>query len=572
MALTEEQLRCRDIILSQNYADFVVEYGGNVDVMINTYNPSCYEIINSNFAIIHKPLPESGQLDSDVYGYNMIPVVMGLMDTTSMEQSGILPVHYSPASGFRGNGVMVSIIDTGIDYTHPAFRFSNGSTRLLGLWDQTVESDKVPELFPYGTLYTSDDLNQALMTENPLDIVPSRDEEGHGTFMAGIIAGSEDRENDFIGAAPEASIIAVKLKPAKKYLRDYYVLKEGSIAFQETDIFMAVQFSLAQAVKYQMPLVICLGMGNNLDSHEGTSSLSQYLNSVNNLTGVCVTVAAGNELGKAHHFSGFISGKDDSQNVELRVGEGERGFQLEIWGSLADVFSVEIVSPEGERIARSQSRLGESQRVRLLFEETEIYIADKSVGLTSGQFLMVLQFRNPTPGIWSLRVYGDRILNGRFDIWLPMEKFIEEETYFLSPDPEITLSSVATTSSLIVAANYNHYNDSLYIHSSRGYTASGFIKPDIAAPGVNVFGPLPGGRYGQMTGSSVSAAHAAGAAALLAEWGLLRVIIVNMDGNDIRRLLIQGAVQKGSDEFPNRGWGYGAMNLKNTFETLRVLR
>lgn len=572
MALTEEQLLCRDIIMSQDYADFVVEYGGNVDVMINTYNPSCYEIINSNFAIIHRPLPESGQLDSDAYGYNMIPVVMGLMDTTSMEQSGILPVHYSPGSGYRGNGVLVSIIDTGIDYAHPVFRFSNGSTRILGLWDQTVESDQVPEQFPYGTLYTSDDLNQALMTENPLDIVPSRDEEGHGTFMAGIIAGSEDRENDFIGAAPEASIIAVKLKPAKNYLRDYYVLKEGSIAFQETDIFMAVQFSLTQAVKYQMPLVICLGMGNNLDSHEGTSFLSQYLNSVNNLTGVCVTVAAGNELGKAHHFSGFILGKDDSQNMELRVGEGERGFQLEIWGSLADVFSVEIVSPEGERIARSQSRLGESQRVRLLFEETEIYIADKSVGITSGQFLMVLQFRNPTPGIWNLRVYGDRILNGRFDAWLPMEKFIEEDTYFLSPDPEITLSSVATTSSLIVAANYNHYNDSLYIHSSRGYTSSGFIKPDIAAPGVNVFGPLPGGRYGQMTGSSVSAAHAAGAAALLSEWGLLYVIIVNMDGNDIRRLLIQGASRRGSDEFPNRGWGYGAMNLKNTFETLRVLR
>ena len=254
------------------------------------------------------------------------------------------------------------------------------------------------------------------------------------------------------------------------------------------------------------------------------------------------------------------------------MGENERGFQMEIWGSLADVFSVEIISPEGERIARSQSRLGVSQRVRLLFEETEIYIADKSVGLTSGQFLMVLQFRDPTPGIWSLRVYGDRISDGRFDIWLPMEKFIEEDTYFLSPDPEITLSSMATTSSLVVAANYNHYNDSLYIHSSRGYTASGFIKPDIAAPGVDVFGPLPGGRYGQMTGSSVSAAHAAGAAALLLEWGLIRIIIVNMDGNDIRRLLIQGAVRKGSDEFPNRGWGYGAMNLKNTFETLRVLR
>ena len=572
MALTEAQRRCRDIILSQDYADFIVEYGGNEAVMVNTYNPSCYEVINSNFAVIHKPLPADGQLNPDEYGYNMIPCVIGLMDTTSMEQSGILPVHYSPGSGYRGNGVMVSIIDTGIDYTHPAFRFSNGSSRILSLWDQTIQSDNVPEGFPYGTLYTSEDINRALMSETPLDIVPVRDDSGHGTFMAGIIAGSEDRDNDFIGAAPEASVIGVKLKPAKDYLRDYYVLKEGSVAFQETDIFMAVQFSLNQAVKYEMPLVICLGIGNSLDSHEGTSSLSQYLNVVNNLTGVCVTVAAGNELGRAHHYSGFIPGRDDSQNVELRVGENERGFQMEIWGSLADVFSVEIISPEGERIARSQSRLGVSQRVRLLFEDTEIYMADKSVGLTRGQFLMVLQFRNPTPGIWSLRVYGDRILDGRFDIWLPMEKFIQEDTYFLSPDPEITLSSVATTSSLVVAANYNHYNDSLYIHSSRGYTASGFIKPDIAAPGVNVFGPLPGGRYGTMTGSSVSADHAAGAAALLLEWGLLRVIIINMDGNDIRRLLIQGAVRKESDEFPNRGWGYGAMNLKNTFETLRVLR
>lgn len=572
MALTEEQLRCRDIILSQEYADFIVEYGGNIDVMVNTYNPSCYEVINSSYVVIHKPLPEDGRLNPDVYGYNMIPAVMGLMDTTSMEESGILPVHYSPASGYRGNGVLVSIIDTGIDYTHPAFRFSNGSTRMLSIWDQTVQSDNVPECFPYGTLYTSDDINRALLSEEPLELVPTRDEEGHGTFMAGIIAGSEDTANSFIGAAPEASIIAVKLKPAKDYLRDYYVLKEGAVAFQETDIFMAVQFSLSQAVKYQMPLVICFGIGNSLDSHEGTSSLSQYLNWVNNLTGVCITVAAGNELGRAHHFSGFVPGKDDSQNVELRVGENERGFQMEIWGSLADVFSVEIISPEGERIARSQSRLGVSQRVRLLFENTEIYIADKSVGLTSGQFLMVLQFRNPTPGIWSLRVYGDRISNGRFDIWLPMEKFIQEDTYFLSPDPEITLSSVATTNSLVVAANYNHYNNSLYIHSSRGYTASGFIKPDIAAPGVDVFGPFPGGRYGQMTGSSVSAAHAAGAAALLLEWGLLHVIIVNMDGNDIRRLLIQGAVQKSGETYPNRGWGYGAMNLKNTFETLRVLR
>ncbi|NCD01968.1 MAG: peptidase [Clostridia bacterium] len=572
MALTEEQQRCRDIILSQDYGDFVVSYGGDIEVMAEIYNPSCYEKIDNNFVVIQRTLPESGQLNPDEYSYNLIPDLLGLLDTTSMEQSGILPVHYSPASGFRGSGIIVGVIDTGIDYTHPAFRFSDGNTRILSIWDQTIQTDQVPERFPFGTVYTRDDINAALQAEEPLDVVPSRDENGHGTFIAGIMAGTEDQANGFIGAAPEASIVAVKLKPAKQYLRDYYVIKEDAIAFQETDIMMAIEFLRSQSVRYQMPLVVCLGLGNTLDSHEGSSTLSQYLNVVNNITGICVVAAAGNELGKAHHYAGVVEGRDEFDTVELRVGEGEQGFQMEIWGSLSDVFSVEIISPEGERIARSQSRIGDSQRVNLFLEGTEIYLANRSAGLSGGQFLMVLQFRSPTPGIWTLRVYGDRILRGRFDIWLPMEKFIQDSTYFLNPDPDITLTSVATTNSIVVTSNYNHYNDRLYVNSSRGYTSSGVIKPDIAAPGVNVYGPEPGGRYGVRSGSSISAAHGAGAAALLMEWGLLRAIITNMDGNDIRRLLIQGAVQKGVDTYPNPGWGYGAMNLKNTFETLRIVR
>lgn len=572
MALTEEQQRCRDIILSQDYGDFVVSYGGDIEVMAEIYNPSCYEKIDNNFVVIQRTLPESGQLNPDEYSYNLIPDLLGLLDTTSMEQSGILPVHYSPASGFRGSGIIVGVIDTGIDYTHPAFRFSDGNTRILSIWDQTIQTDQVPERFPFGTVYTRDDINAALQAEEPLDVVPSRDENGHGTFIAGIMAGTEDQANGFIGAAPEASIVAVKLKPAKQYLRDYYVIKEDAIAFQETDIMMAIEFLRSQSVRYQMPLVVCLGLGNTLDSHEGSSTLSQYLNVVNNITGICVVAAAGNELGKAHHYAGVVEGRDEFDTVELRVGEGEQGFQMEIWGSLSDVFSVEIISPEGERIARSQSRIGDSQRVNLFLEGTEIYLANRSAGLSGGQFLMVLQFRSPTPGIWTLRVYGDRILRGRFDIWLPMEKFIQDSTYFLNPDPDITLTSVATKNSIVVTSNYNHYNDRLYVNSSRGYTSSGVIKPDIAAPGVNVYGPEPGGRYGVRSGSSISAAHGAGAAALLMEWGLLRAIITNMDGNDIRRLLIQGAVQKGVDTYPNPGWGYGAMNLKNTFETLRIVR
>ena len=210
--------------------------------------------------------------------------------------------------------------------------------------------------------------------------------------------------------------------------------------------------------------------------------------------------------------------------------------------------------------------------MNFLFEDTEVYIANKSDGLTRGRFLMVIQLRNPTPGIWTFRIFGERVINGDFDIWLPMEKFISEDTVFLSPDPDMTVVSAATTSSTITVANYNHYNDSLYVNSSRGYTLAEIIKPDVTAPGVNVYGPIPGGIYGTRTGSSVSAAHAAGAAAILLQWGLLDAVIINMDGNDVRRLLIQGASQKEGILFPDRGWGYGTINLQNTFETLRIVR
>ena len=572
MALTEEQRERRDILLSQDYADFLVAYGGNVEVAVEKYQPDSYEIINSGFMVIHKALSLEGIEMLDDYPYNLIPEVMGLLDTTSMEQSGILPVHYRPGSGYLGQGVLIGVIDTGIDFTHPVFRNSNGTTRIRSIWDQTIQSENIPERFPYGTLYTEEELNQALASADPFEIVPSRDFEGHGTFMAGIMAGSEDPENDFVGAAPESSITVVKLKPAKDYLREYYVLPEEVVAFQETDVFMAIQHLINEAVRFQMPLVLCLGIGNTLNSHEGTSNLSQYLNAINNLTGVCVVLAAGNELGRAHHYSGFVAERDASDTVELKVGEQERGFQMEIWGSLSDVFSVEIISPEGERITRGQSSGGQSLRVRLLFEDTEIYISNKSAGLTSGRFLMVIQLRNPTPGIWTFRIYGERIINGNFDIWLPMEKFMNADTVFLNPDPDITLTSVSTTSSTVTVANYNHYNDSLYVRSSRGYTSSGIIKPDVAAPGVGVFGPIPGGRYENRSGSSISAAHAAGAAAILFEWGLLNAMIINMDGSDVRRMLILGSDQKEGVLFPNKGWGYGAMNLQNTFETLRLVR
>lgn len=560
---------CTEQILSQDYADFIVEYAGQEDALELRYAPDCYEAVESQFAIIHKRLPADGQLDPDAYNYAIIPHLFGLLDTTSMEESGILPVHRSPGPGYLGSGVIVGIVDTGIDYTHPAFCFTDGTSRILALWDQTEEGGSPPDGFAYGSVYDRAQINRALASEDPHTIVPETDTEGHGTFLSGIIAGSASKDGMFIGAAPGADIAVVRLKQAKDYLRRFYFISDQTPAYQENDVMTGVAWLVSLSRRLRRPLVVCLGLGNSLSSHDGSSKLSRYLTSVNDTVGNCVVVAAGNELGRSHHTSGQVASGTDFQTVELRVDEKETGFQMELWGASADVFSVEIISPEGEVIRRNTPRLGQSQTVELPFEGTQIYVGDKTAETEGGQFLLVMRFTRPTPGIWTLRVYGERIISGRFDIWLPMEKFIREQTYFLEPDPDKTLMTTATAPALIVTAAWNHYNGGLYIHSSRGFTADGFIKPDFAAPGVNVYGPLPGGRYGTRSGTSVAAAHGAGAAALLMEWGIYGRHVEDMDGNDIRRLLIRGTIRQSPYIYPDRGWGYGEMNLENTFESLR---
>lgn len=560
---------CSSAIVSPEYGDFIVEYAGQEEALRLRYAPDCYETVGSGFAIIHKRLPEDGRLDPDKYDHAIIPHLLGLLDTTSMEESGILSAHQSPGSGYLGTGVIVGIVDTGIDYTHPAFRYPDGASRVLAIWDQSGTDGAPPEGFAYGSVYGKDMIDRALAERDPLSVVPEEDMEGHGTFLAGIAAGSASEDGTFIGAAPGAHIAVVRLKQAKDYLRQYYFIPDGTPAYQENDVMAGVAWLVALSRERRQPLVICLGIGCSLSSHDGSSKLCRYLSDVNDAVGCCVVTAAGNELGRAHHASGQVDQEKGYRAVELRVDEGENGFQMELWGASADVFSVEIVSPGGEVVRRGSSGLGQSQTTELLSYGTRIYVGDKTAQTEGGQFLMVLRFTRPEPGIWTLRVYADRMLSGRFDIWLPMEKFIRENTYFLEPDPDKTLVTTATAPPIIAAAAWNHYNGGLYIHSGRGFTADGSIKPDLAAPGVNVYGPFPGGGYGTKSGTSVAAAHAAGAAALLMEWGIYGRYVEDMDGNDIRRLLIRGAVRSPVYVYPDRGWGYGILDLQNTFESLR---
>lgn len=545
----------------------------------------CLDSVSQDYSIVYVPLDYILPLTLEKYSYYSIPKLFTLMDTSSMDAAGITPTFTSPALSGKGAGTIIGLIDTGIDYVNPLFRGTDGSTRILGLWDQTLPQEGmppgVPDYYPmsgasYGTEYTREQINQALNAPNPYDLVPSRDTNGHGTFLAGIAAGGPSPDGEFTGAAPGAWLGVVKLKPAKQYLRDFYLVPQDAPAYQENDIMMAVKYLRVLSHRTRMPLVILLGLGSNMGSQGGLSPLSAVLQDTSRFLGIVSVAAAGNETGLAHHYEGNMAPDEAFHTMEIRVGEEEslRGFVLEIWSSNADVFTAGFVSPTGEVIQRIPLAAGKETRISFLLEETVIYLSYRLSDEGSGRQLIFIRFEKPAAGIWQVRVYSSLYFTGQFQAWLPIQHLISQDTIFLRPSPYSTISLPGRSPAAITAGAYDHLSGSIYIHSSRGFTLDGQIKPDLAAPGVNVYGPGLGGVPGNIpmtrrSGTSVAAAHMAGAAAILLGWGLAEGNDPSMSAQSVRTYLIRGASRSADLTYPNREWGYGILNLYQAFLRMR---
>lgn len=573
---------------SETIADFIYRYGSLQQIVGNPEDIPCMDFASSDYGVIYTPLDTVEPISLRSLSYYSIPGLYTLLDSSSMEASGILTTFSSPALDNKAQGVLVGFIDTGIDYTNPLFCNPDGTTRITSIWDQSIPADKsvippgVPDRFQvsgatYGTEYTRRQINEALASDEPLSIVPSTDTDGHGTFLAGIAAGGSLPEQDFTGAAPLCELVVVKLKPAKEYLRDFYLIREGAPAYQENDIMMGIKYLRVTAFIQEKPLVILLGVGSNLGSHEGTSPLSVMLQDISRNLGTATVIAAGNEAGRGHHYKGAIPSGDEFHDVEIRVGppEAERGFVVELWASTVDTYSVGFISPSGEAIGRIPIIARNETSIPFLLEPTVITVNYQLIEVGSGKQLIFMRFQTPSPGIWTVRVYNTQFFTGQFNMWLPPHNMISDETVFLSSNPYTTITGPGNAASPITVGAYNHLNNSIYIHSSRGYTAAGLVKPDLAAPGVNVSGPSIARRTNDSvpmttkTGTSVAAAHVAGAAANLLGWGIVEGNNITMSEASIKAYLIRGARRNPALSYPNREWGYGALDLYETFLQLR---
>ncbi len=567
--MPETREQCEEIIYSNDYADYVIEYTGDVNALRKVYNPDCVQILDRRFAVIHQRITGNPMVSLNQYGYATVAKCFGLLDTSSIEATGVLRLRRQPFVDLLGQGIIIGFIDTGIEYAHPAFVNADRTTRILSIWDQTIREGVPPEGFYYGTEYSREQIDEALQAENPLSIVPTTDTDGHGTFMAGIAAGNIDEENDFTGMAPLADIAVVKLKEAKQHLKDYFCITPGAVAYAENDIMLACRYLQDVAIKEQKPLAICIGLGTNCGNHSGNLTISRYLDIVAPIPGVAVVAAAGNEGNQSHHYESELIEAGSFVEAELRVAEEENGVYMELWSQAPNLFSIGLISPLGSFTEKIPVWYTDNRPITFPLERTEAFVSYSLVENNTGAEAIVIRLRNPTQGIWRIRVYNEGNQASRYNMWMSMERFVKPETYYLESNPNTTICEPGNAFSVLTFTAYDHTTDSLYVNASRGYTIENNIKPELAAPGVNVYGPLLNGRYGRRTGSSVAAAHGVGAAALMLEWGVLEGNQRFIQTTAIENYLIRGAGRREDLVYPNREWGYGTLDLYEALLNLR---
>jgi len=492
--------------------------------------------------------------------------VCGLMGYQALEASGIIQVQQQPFLDLRGQGVLVGIVDTGIDYTLDIFKYEDGTSKIVGIFDQTVRGT-VPYNLSIGTEYTQEMINEALASDNPYSIVPQTDTVGHGTFLASIAAGREI--DNFIGAAPDSELLIVKLKKARSYyLEKYLIPPEQDNVFESSAIMVGVEYILKKAQELGRPVVICLGVGTNLGGHDGFTLFEEYLSKISSLTGICLCTAAGNESQARHHMQGTIAKEDESQNIELRIGDNPTDVYMTVWNNAPDRLSVSIKSPTGELVGRVPAKTGTRYEAKLVLERATVIVEYIFPTRGNGGQLTVIKLISATPGIWTIIVYGDLILNGEYHTWLPITNFISPNVEFLTPNPNYTIVVPGTAIGPITCGGYNSLDNSLYPQTSWGPTRLPSMSPDFVAPAVDVEGYFPTG-IGRMSGTSVANAITAGAAALMLQWGIVEKNDIALSTYQIRAYLIRGATRAEGLIYPNTQWGYGRLNLIQSFILMR---
>lgn len=559
---------------SESYSNWLVPYD-NASIQFLIEHPDIWisSILQNKYAVIHIPFGRESEYMNSITVYTSFERsrMMGLLANPALDAAGITAVKRQPFLSLTGRGVLVGIVDTGIDYTLDTFIYENGRSKILRIWDQTIESsdiNNIPADFIYGTEFTREQLDQAIASDSPRTIVPTNDEVGHGTFLASLTAGRKTAENEE-GAAPDAELVIVKLKQVKQITREYSALTDPGInAYDTIDVINGVEYLVEAARTANRPIVIFLGLGTSDSAHDGLSYLSQYLAFVASLSNVIVISAVGNEGDRRHHAAGHLSGNEDMKEIEFNVTANTSGFFMSMWAFTPDRISISLVTPLGEVIERRRFLGNERDSYSFIIEKSRITLDYEYPNAKNGSQSIFIRFFTPQIGLWRLRVYGDLVIDGRFNIWMPISSLWNNSAYFLQPEVNITVTTPSTAPILISVGAYNSFDGSIYVSSSRGPNRLEDLCPDFVAPGVNVTSVVPGGANGVMTGTSVAAAITAGACTLLMQWAVVDGNYPPINNYSMKTFLLIGLTQRPGIIYPDNLWGYGELNLIESFNNI----
>lgn len=557
--------------------ELIVKYHGSLDVLENL--GVGVEYLIAGYAILTVPESLIDQMvELEQIEYVEKPKRYFYQQILPTEGSCLEPVMFRNPN-LTGRGVLIAILDSGIDYTLTEFRNNRGNTRIRFLWDQTLRPDETrrpPRGFSVGVEFTAEQINEALAADTgqkQFSLLSSVDASGHGTAVAGIAAGDSA---GYRGVAKEAELLVVKLGVA------------DALGFpRTTEIMRAVTYAVNKAVELQMPLVVNLSFGNTYGAHDGSSLLERFLDNAAEIGRTVICVGSGNEGAGSGHMAGSLErvggvagGASVSgvsyrpAEVELAVASYERSLSVQLWKNYGDVYRIYLRSPGGQE---TELPFGvESGKYTLRLEQTEIlvYLGEPLPYSTAQEIYLELIPAGSlyiNSGVWTIRLTPVEVVTGNYYLYLPSAAVRSEGTRFYRPTPEVTLTIPSTASKVITVGAYDSIYDVYADFSGRGYAdtertigvvASGLAKPDLAAPGVNILAPDIYGSYGPVTGTSFATPIVSGSVALMMEWGIVRGNDPFLYGEKVKAYLRKGArALRGERKVPNNRVGFGALCL-----------
>lgn len=472
---------------------------------------------------------------------------------TATEEIGANYFKTNPNIDISGNKVLICVANSGIDYLHPDFIYPDGTSKIRYLWDQTKDENP-PYGFNIGTEYTRVDINKAIQ-ENNKNL--SIDEEGIGTALSGICGGLGNVNNQYSGVAENSELIIVKIKKIDGF-------------YSNSMLSAALEYAYEKAKKEKLPLINSITLGSNQSVSSGVSTIEndkffEY--------GFCNVVAAGNEGNGDHHATGQMKFEGEVKDIKIEVHDDEEEIEVDLWINKPDKLNVIIVSPTGE-----ESKLSYVSNYSIMeglfdLEGTKYRIYTIYPLPYGGQQQTTIKLINVKKGTWTIRLIGQYISNGIYNLYLPNKGLTKSIVKFSSNNPKYTINFPGGYRDMITVGTYDSINKSIWSESSRGPVIGvigKMIKPDIVAPGVNIIAPYPGRNYCTITGSSAAASYVVGGVALVMQYTFAdRYYKSKGVVQKIRTFLRGGAKRSNQLVYPNEIYGYGILDIKGAFDQLK---